>query len=91
VGATWDRSRDDDDDDTRRRTRAMESYRQKFIQTGKFAPMKHFMVRARREVARATTTTNERTRDSFATMWRRARRAGGSREDANAWVRVAND
>lgn len=23
----------------------MESYRQKFIQTGKFAPMKHFMVR----------------------------------------------
>lgn len=30
----------------------MESYRQKFIQTGKFAPMKHFMVRTRREVAR---------------------------------------
>ena len=30
----------------------MESYRQKFIQTGKFAPMKHFMVRPRREVAR---------------------------------------
>ena len=42
----------------------MESYRQKFIQTGKFAPMKHFMVRegARR---RARDEEGIRARDSI--------------------------
>lgn len=55
MGATWDRlvgTRRHTTTTTDGRTRAMESYRQKFIQTGKFAPMKHFMVRTRREVAR---------------------------------------
>ena len=37
--------------------RAMEAYRNKFIATGKFAPLKHFMVRARRDAREGSFAT----------------------------------
>jgi len=60
--------------------RAMQWYRDKFIATGKFAPLKHFMVRARASAREGSvaTRTFERARardddDEDATRTRRRR------------------